>query len=125
MAIKVHKSKNDQLRRGDEVVVSGLPSRACPVKLLKKYLTKFQIPPDSRDLIVRDVSKGKDSCKLIAPDKDISYGTMREAFRRDLKTVRADPSKFGLHSLRFGNATTGAYRGVSDTFTGSRCTRKT
>lgn len=36
MAIKVHKSKNDQLRRGDEVVVSALPSYACPVKLHKK-----------------------------------------------------------------------------------------
>ena len=52
MVIKVPKSKNDQLRRGDEVVISELPSPACPVKLLKKYFTKLQIPPDSRDLIL-------------------------------------------------------------------------
>ena len=48
MVIKVLKSKNDQLRRGDEVVISELPSPVCPVKLLKKYLAKFKIPPDSR-----------------------------------------------------------------------------
>lgn len=35
MVIKVQKSKNDQLRRGDEVIISELSSYACPVKLLK------------------------------------------------------------------------------------------
>ncbi|XP_068738599.1 uncharacterized protein [Montipora capricornis] len=114
VVIKVPKSKNDQLRRGDEVVISELPSGACPVKLLKRYLSKFQIPPDSRDLIFRPISKGKDSCKLIAPDRPISYSTMREAFRRDLKAIGADPSKFGLHSLRSGGATMAANSGVSD-----------
>ena len=114
VVIKVPKSKNDQLRRGDEVVISELPSGACPVKLLKRYLSKFQIPPDSRDLIFRPISKGKDSCKLIAPDRPISYSTMREASRRDLKAIGADPSKFGLHSLRSGGATMAANSGVSD-----------
>ena len=59
MVIKVPKSKNDQLRRGDEVIISELPSPECPVKLLKKYLTKFQIPPDSRDLIFSAYFQGK------------------------------------------------------------------
>ena len=114
MVIKVPKSKNDQLRWGYEVVISELPSPACPVKLLKKYLTKFQIPPDSRDLIFRPISKGKDSFKLIASDKPISYSTMRQALRRDLKTLGADPSKFRLHSLRSGDATMAANSGVND-----------
>ena len=86
----------------------------CPVKLLKKYLTKFQIPLDSGDLIFKPISKGKDSCKLIAPDKPISYNTMREAFRWDLKSIGADPSKFGLHSLRSGGVTMAANSGVGD-----------
>ena len=110
VVIKVPKSKNDQLRRGYEVVISELPCPACPVNL-----TKFQIPPgDSRDLIFRPISKGKDSFKLIASDKPISYSTMRQAFRRDLKTIGADPSKFGLHSLSSGHATMAANSGVSD-----------
>lgn len=62
MLIKVPKSKKDQLRSGDEAVISELPSEACPVKLLKRYLTKFQIPPDFRDLIFRPISREKGSC---------------------------------------------------------------
>ena len=80
----------------------------------KVSYTKFKFPPDSRDLIFRPISKGKDSCKLIAPDKPISYSTMRQAFRRDLKTIGADPSKFGLHSLLSDGATMAANSGVSD-----------
>ena len=51
---------------------------------------------------------------MITPDKPISYSTMRQAFRRDLKTIGADPSKFGLHSLRSGGATMAVNSGVSD-----------
>ena len=115
MVIKVLKSKNDQLRRGDEVIISELSSPACPVQLLKRYLTKMQISPDSRDLIFRPISRGKGCCKLVSPDKSISYGSIRDAFRRDLKSIGADPSKFGLHSLRLGGTTMAANNGVSDT----------
>ena len=41
MVIQVQKSKNDQLRRGNKVVISKLSSSACPVSLLKRYLDKF------------------------------------------------------------------------------------
>ena len=73
MVIKVLKTKNNQLRRGDEVVISELSSFTCPVKLLKRYLYKFQIRPYSRCLIFRPISRGKGSCKLVSPDKPISY----------------------------------------------------
>ena len=49
-----------------------------------------------------------DTCKLMASDKPISYSTMSEAFTRDLKSVGADPPKFGLHSLCSGGATMAA-----------------
>ena len=39
---------------------------------------------------------------------------MREAFRRDLKGIGADPSKCEPHYLRSGGATMSAYSGVSD-----------
>ena len=55
------KSKNDQLSWGEKVVISELPGRACPIKLLKKNLAKFKIPLDSTDLISIAASKGKDS----------------------------------------------------------------
>ena len=82
-----------QLCKGNEVVISELSSPACPVKLLRKYLDKFQIPPDSRDLIFKPISRGKGSCKLVSPDKPISYSSIRDGFRRDLKNIGVDPSK--------------------------------
>ena len=44
MIIKVLKSKNDQLRKGDEVVILQLSSSVCPVELLKRCLVLFKIP---------------------------------------------------------------------------------
>ena len=114
MVIKVLKSKNDQLRKGDEVIFSEISGPACPVKLLKSYLAHFSIPSSSRDLIFRPISKGKKSFKLVSRDKPISYTTIREAFRKDLRSVGVDPSSFGFHSLRSGGATSAANNGVSD-----------
>ena len=114
MVVKVLKSKNDQLRKGDEVVISQLSSSACPVELLKRYLATFKIPPDSKDFIFKPISKGKGFCKLVAPDKPISYSTIRGAFCRDLLSLGVEPSKFGLHSLRSGGATMEANNGVND-----------
>ena len=50
MIIKVLKSKNDQLRKGDEVVNLQLSSSVCPVELLKRCLVMFKIHPDSKYL---------------------------------------------------------------------------
>ena len=50
---------------------------------------------------------------------------MREAFRRDLKGIGAEPSKCGPHSLRSGGATLSACSSVSDTVAGSRCKPQT
>ena len=102
MVIKVLKNKNDQPRKGDEVVISQLSSPACPVELLKRYLAMFKIPPDSRDFIFKPIFRGKGSCKLVALDKPIGYSTIRGAFRRDLQSLAVEPSKFGLQSLRSG-----------------------
>ena len=47
LVIKVPKGKNDQVLKGDEVVISQLSSPACSVELLKRYLAMFKIPLDS------------------------------------------------------------------------------
>ena len=113
MVIKVLKSKNDQLRKGDEVIFSEISDPACLVKLLKTYLAHFSIPSSSRDVIFRPISGGKNSFKLVSQDKPISYTTIREAFRKDLRNIEVDPSSFGFHSLRSGGATSAANNGVS------------
>ena len=114
MVIQVQKSKNDQLRRGNKVVISELPSSACPVSLLKRYLDKFRFPSNSQDLIFKPISKGKGFCKLVSPHKPIRYSCNRDGFRRDLKNIGVDPSKVGLHSLRSGGASSAANNGIND-----------
>ena len=114
MVIKVLQSNNDQLRKGDEAVISQLSGSACPVELLKRYLAMFKILPDSKDVIFKPISKGKGSCKLVGPDKPYSYSTIRGAFRRHLESLGVGPSKFGLHSLRSEWVTMAASNGVND-----------
>ena len=94
--------------------LSQLSSSACPVELHKSYLVMFRVPPDSKDFIFKPISKGKGSCTLVAPDKPISYSTIKGAFRRDLQSLGVEPSKFGLHSPRSGGATMVANNGVID-----------
>ena len=125
MVIQVQKSKNDQLRKGNEVVISELSNPTCPVSLLKRYLDKFRIPPNSRDLIFKPISRGKGFCKLVTPDKPISYSCIRDGFRRDSKNIGVDPSKFGLHSLRSSGATSAANNGINDRILSSLLRRRT
>ena len=47
MSIKVEKSKNAQLRQGDEVLIAEGEGATCPVKILKEYLNMFNIDPMS------------------------------------------------------------------------------
>ena len=52
--------------------------------------------------------------QLVSQDNPISYTTVREAFRKDLRIVGVDTSTFGFYSLRSRGATFAAFNGVSD-----------
>ena len=112
MVIKVFKNKNDQLRRGDEVVISQLSGSACLNELLKRYLAMFRIPLIQKMLFSSPFS-GEGSWKLVAPNKPISDSTIKGAFCF-LQSPGPKPSKFGLHSLQSGGATMAANNGVND-----------
>ena len=81
------------------MIFSEMFGPACPVKLLKRYLVHFSVPSSSRDLIFSPVSPGNNFFKLVSQDEPISYTTIREAFRKDLRSVGVDPSTFGFYSL--------------------------
>ena len=38
MSVSIPKSKTDQLRKGDQVVVASTGSKLCPVSILQKYI---------------------------------------------------------------------------------------
>ena len=54
MIIKVEKSKTDQLRQGDEVIIAQSGGTACPVSpILRDYFSRLNIDPHSDELIFR------------------------------------------------------------------------
>jgi len=42
--IYIPKSKNDQLRQGDEVVIARIRSITCPISMLEQYMCMAKIP---------------------------------------------------------------------------------
>ena len=77
MTVKVDKSKIDQLRQGDEVVIAQSEGNVCPVFLLKENVKKLDNSPDCSEFIFQPLVKTKLSYKLVQVDKHISYATFR------------------------------------------------
>ena len=77
MTIKVDKSKTYQLTQGDEVVIAQSEGNVCQVFLLKDYLKKLDINPDSKEFIFRPLVNTKSSYKLVQVDKHISCATFK------------------------------------------------
>ena len=112
MTIKVEKSKIDQLRQGDEVIIAKSDGIACPASILRDYLIRLNIDPHSNQLILRQLVKTKSSYKLVNRDKPISYTTFRDHLSKSFPSVVPDPSVYGTHSFRSGGATKAANSGV-------------
>ena len=108
MIIKVEKSKTDQLRQGDEVIIAQSGGCACSVSLLRDYLSRLNIDPHSDELIFRQLVKTKSFYK----DKPITYTTFRNHLSKSLRSVVPDPSVYGSHSFRSGGATKASNSGV-------------
>ena len=102
MSIKVEKSKNDQLRQGDEALIAKGEGTACPVKILEEYLNRFNIDPLSDQFIFRWLIKTKKSYKLASNNKPIGYSTFRDHLRKTLRGFVPDPQVYGTHLFRSG-----------------------
>ena len=102
MSIKVEKSKNYQLRQGDEALIAKGEGTACPVKILEEYLNRFNIDPLSDQFIFRWLIKTKKSYKLASNNKPIGYSTFRDHLRKTLRGFVPDPQVYGTHLFRSG-----------------------
>ena len=111
---KVIKSKNDQLRKENKVLIAKADSGVCPVRILSDYLSRLQIEADSNKYIFRQLIKTKLVHKLAEKDKPTSYLTFREHFKNSLKAVVPDTRIYGTHSCRSGGATSAANQGIKD-----------
>ena len=113
LTIRIRHSKTDQLRKGDELVISRSTANTCPVRMLERYMSKGGIQlSDSRPLF-RGITKTKTGEKL-RTSGGLSYSRWRELLREKLSQLGYQPDKFGIHSLRAGGATAAANAGVLD-----------
>lgn len=114
LKIKIAKAKNDQYRKGNEVLLAKLDSPACPYKMFSKYKLAAGIESSSSDYLFKQVNKAKLHSKLIGINRKLSYTNTRARLVALLKEVDHQGSNLGLHSLRAGGATAAANAGIND-----------
>lgn len=112
-SISIKKSKTDQYRHGNVVVVAKGGSLACPYALLNRYLRIIGCTVQNDTFLFKPCFRSGTKCKQIYKDKALSYTRARETVVSRLKEVTGDLN-IGLHSLRAGGATMAANAGVND-----------
>ena len=112
LTIQLPRSKTDQLRQGNEVVVARTGSETCPVAMLETYIRRGDIQMDSDQKLFRPIASGR--CEKLRESGGITYSRMRELLKKKLEELGFSSANFSLHSLRAGGATAAAAAGVPD-----------
>lgn len=112
--IVISKSKTDQFREGNEVLLSKLDSMACPFEALSRYVTLANIDLSSSNFLFRGIYKTKLKSALRDKAKKLSYTRTKEVIISRLKEVVPKGLNLGLHSLRASGVTAAANAGVNE-----------
>ena len=104
LAIKISKSKTDQYRHGDEILIAKGSTIACPMNMLNRYIVLADINLKSDHFLFKAVYRSNKTCALIHKNKKLSYTAARASMVTKLKMVGGS-ANFGLHSMRSGGAT--------------------
>ena len=113
LKITIRSSKTDQLRQGNQVMVSRSGKPTCPVAILERYLQMAGEPMSSDKPLFRGITKTKKGEKL-RNSGGLSYTRTRELVLGQFKELGMDTKRLGLHSLRAGGATAAANAGIQD-----------
>ena len=115
MSLYIEKSKTDQHREGNSLMIARTNLPTCPVCMLERYLHVANIDEFSSEFIFRSLIFHKSKhMYTLKGNKPISYTRAREILLDALESIGLDKSKFGLHSLISGGATAAASAGISD-----------
>ena len=63
--INIHKSKTDQYRAGNELIIAKGSSAACPYNMLLRYMAVACISSDSKHFLFKPAFRSNHVCKLI------------------------------------------------------------
>ena len=66
----INKSKTDQYRQGNEILIASGVTSACPVSMLHRYISLGNIDISADHYLFKSVFKSKDGLKLIYKDQD-------------------------------------------------------
>lgn len=94
--IFTRKSKTDQYRQGNEILISRGNTAACPVNMYQKYLDLLKDVEEKHFYIFRPIFWSKGICKLIYKNKKVSYSAARNNILPLIKSVVGNVNK-GLH----------------------------
>ena len=108
-------SKTDVLHKGKSLVISRTRKSTCPYAMLRLYLKAANIADSDECYIFRSLTYcSRSKTYKLRGDRPLSYTRTREIILDALGNLGLDKSKYGLHSLRSGGASTAANVGVSD-----------
>ncbi|XP_021338875.1 uncharacterized protein LOC110440251 [Mizuhopecten yessoensis] len=113
LKLMIRKSKTDQYRLGNEVVIARGKTSACPYLMLEKFMDLSGATVSSNDYLFKPLVRGKAGCKQIGKQKPLSYTRARECVVKRLQEVGSGLN-LGLHSLRAGGATEAANSNVNE-----------
>ena len=113
MILYIPRSKTDQLRKGDELIIARTGNATCPVSMLESYLARTRMQLSDQRFLFRPICKTARG-EALRDSGSISYSCLRDLFKKKLSDLGYNPLEFGLHSLRAGGATAAANNGVSD-----------
>ena len=112
LTIQIPRSKTDQMRQGNEVIIARTGTDTCPVAMLESYMQRGRVQLCSDLKLFRPIVGGKS--EKLRNTGGISYSNMRELLKKKLEQLGFPAADFSLHSLRVGGATAAAAAGVPD-----------
>ncbi|XP_069141252.1 uncharacterized protein [Argopecten irradians] len=113
LKLNIRKSKTDQYRLGNEVVIAKGKTVACPYLMFKRFMGLSGATVSSKDYLFKPLFRSKAECKQIYKQKPLSYTRARECVVKRLNEV-SKGLDLGLHSLRAGGATEAANGNVNE-----------
>ena len=114
--IKIPKSKADQLRQGDAVVVAKLHAECCPVKILAYYMeiANLSEKTEKENYLFRRCITRKGKLILTEKKLPMTYSNVRDIVKIKAVEIGLNKSQYGTHSMRSGGATAAANSLIGD-----------
>jgi hypothetical protein len=118
LVLHINKSKTDQCRQSNAILISKGSTSACPYNMFLKYSQLVDSGDVSEMFLFRPIYRSGSTCKLIRNNKKLRYTAAKTTLLKRINLF-SPHRNIGLHSFRAGGATVAANADVSE-----RCLKK-